>query len=213
MALSHKDAHRCWHVKCVCECGTVKTVKFSSLSSSGLQSCGCLLRETAKANALRASTTHGLAGSPTYRSWAAMIQRCTNVNHNRRHIYLDAGVTVCSRWLKFEAFLADMGERPRGASLDRYPDANGNYEPGNCRWATSKEQALNRSTTRWFEYDGTRFSLKDLAEHVGMKRITLLMRLKRGWSLEKAINTPLKARASNDSIKPRIHGNSLNKPT
>ena len=91
---------------------------------------------------------HGHAGSlrqresPTYCSWRAMIDRCLG---NGRHVqwYKDRGITVCENWLSFVNFLADMGERPEGKTLDRI-NRNGNYEPGNCRWATSHEQQLNR---------------------------------------------------------------------
>lgn len=73
-----------------------------------------------------------------------MIQRCTNPNNNRYEIYGAIGVSVCERWLKFDGFYADMGERPPGKTLDRYPNNCGNYEPGNCRWATAIEQRRNQ---------------------------------------------------------------------
>jgi hypothetical protein len=95
---------------------------------------------------------HGHGGraqrrSPTYRTWDKMIQRCTNKNDDHYSYYGGRGINVCERWRKFENFLADMGERPigpgRGFTIDRFPDKNGNYEPGNCRWATWKEQMNN----------------------------------------------------------------------
>lgn len=134
------------------------------------------------------STTHGMAKTPTYASWAAMLNRCRHPENNPYGTY--KGVSVCDRWLKFENFLADMGIRPEGTSLDRFPDGEGDYCPENCRWATPREQALNRKTTRWLEWEGEVYSLKDLAIHAGVKRLTLLMRLKRGWSIEKAVTTP-----------------------
>lgn len=192
LALDHKDAHRCWHVLCRCDCGTDKVVRFSALSSDNLRSCGCLHRETAKANAIRSCSTHGMSRSSTYSSWRAMIQRCTNPRHNRSHLYSGAGVQVCTRWQQFENFLEDMGERPEGMTLDRFPDPSGNYEPSNCRWATPRQQALNRGTTRWLKWNGKTESLKDLAAGAGIKRLTLTMRLKRGWDLEKALTTPVR---------------------
>jgi hypothetical protein len=88
-------------------------------------------------------TTHGYSRTPTYRSWVNMIYRCTNPNHSRYADWGGRGITVCARWRDFGNFLADMGDRPSGMSLDRI-DNDGNYEPGNVRWATTKEQASNR---------------------------------------------------------------------
>src|SRR5882672_8257771 len=94
---------------------------------------------------------HGHAGnhrtrapaSPTYLTWRAMWKRCTNPNEQSWRRYGAIGVTVCERWRSFEAFLADMDERPLGKTIDRYPNMSGNYEPGNCRWASTKEQRRN----------------------------------------------------------------------
>jgi hypothetical protein len=87
----------------------------------------------------------GSSATPTYRSWVAMKSRCYDPNDPRRDNYADRGIVVCERWrTSFTNFLADMGERPAGTTLDRYPDNDGNYEPTNCRWATPKQQAANR---------------------------------------------------------------------
>ena len=92
----------------------------------------------------RFPTKHGLTHSPTYETWHAMIQRCTNPRASNWGYYGGRGITVCDRWLhSFENFLADMGMRPADLSLDRI-DNDGNYEPGNCRWATAVEQSQNR---------------------------------------------------------------------
>lgn len=81
--------------------------------------------------------------SKTYLSWMAMKQRCLNPHAEKFPAYGGRGITICGRWMKFENFLADMGERPDGKTLDRFPNPKGDYEPGNCRWATAKEQAQN----------------------------------------------------------------------
>jgi hypothetical protein len=96
---------------------------------------------------IREPRTHGHASngcSPTYHSWTAMKKRCRDPNNKDWKIYGGRGISYCERWERFDNFLADMGERPEGTSLDRFPDKNGNYEPGNCRWATDLEQARNR---------------------------------------------------------------------
>jgi len=97
---------------------------------------------------MRGTLVHGhfprKGKSPTYISWCNMKQRCQNP-HNIKYKYYGArGIKVCKRWQLFENFLADMGLRPRGNTLDRFPNNHGNYEPGNCRWATTEQQALNR---------------------------------------------------------------------
>jgi hypothetical protein len=191
VSLAYKDSHRCWHVNCVCECGQSKEVKFSALSSGGQLSCGCLRDEAARKQVAERCVTHGMSGTPTYETWASMISRCTNQNSNRYHTHGGRGIKVCSRWLSFENFFADMGTKPENLSLDRI-DNNGDYEPSNCRWATSSEQAVNRRSTRMFDYGGESLCLKSLAQKVGIKRLTLTKRLKCGWPLSKALSTPVR---------------------
>lgn len=127
--------------------------------------------------------------SRTYRSWDAMIQRCQNPNHNRFKWYGAKGIKVCARWRVFENFLADMGERPDGMTIDRQ-DETKDYEPGNCVWATQKEQ--QRGKRRLIEHGGEAYSLTDWAEKTGIKRATLKRRMQTyGWSASKALTTPV----------------------
>jgi hypothetical protein len=124
---------------CVCDCGN-KIVRLGSNirpdKRNQFRNCGCLSGT--------ANLSHGHANTPIYRTWSGMIQRCTNPARGDFHRYGGRGIRICSRWFVFEHFLADMGERPEGLTLDRINN-DGNYEPSNCRWATHVEQMNNTS--------------------------------------------------------------------
>jgi hypothetical protein len=127
---------------CSCECGGERTTRADSLRSGGAKSCGCLNKEVI-AQIGHANRTHGKFGQKIYTTWNSMIIRCTNPKMESYKYYGALGVTVCEAWFKFENFYADMGDVPPGKTLDR-KDPYGNYEPGNCRWATRLEQAHNK---------------------------------------------------------------------
>ncbi|MFV1943936.1 hypothetical protein VPH49_24360 [Pseudomonas luteola] len=127
------------------------------------------------------------ARSGAYKSWLAMIDRCNPANIETRPLYAGAGITVCERWHEFQNFLADMGDRPTGCSIDRI-DPNGNYEPGNCRWASTKEQALNRKTTIHVEINGDRLCLSDASLKYGIPVETIRARYKKGLKGEDLIS-------------------------
>lgn len=117
--------------QCRCDCGKEFEARGASLrnrSATACASCG--------------TTVHGYTNTPTWNSWMAMLRRCYTPDDRQFKNYI--GVKVCARWHKFKNFLADMGERPKDKTLDRFPDPGGNYEPGNCRWATLSEQNTNR---------------------------------------------------------------------
>lgn len=129
---------------CLCDCGQAKTIQSSHLISGNTSSCGCvapektILRCTIHGHKTRRHTAY------TYVSWQNMWKRCTDPNHPKYHLWGGRGIRVCDRWRDYRNFLTDMGERPFGLTIDRWPDKNGNYEPSNCRWATPKQQAQNR---------------------------------------------------------------------
>jgi hypothetical protein len=131
---------------CKCACGNRCTVSGAHLMSGHTSSCGCAgSRASIGFRAFKHGHDRVNSRSREYNSWAMMIVRCTDENREDYHRWGGRGITVCDRWREsFENFLADMGPRPPGRTLDRYPDKDGNYEPGNCRWATWKQQAENR---------------------------------------------------------------------
>lgn len=136
-------------------------------------------------------TTGGF--SPEYHSWSGMIQRCTNSKRKSWEHYGGRGVTVCTRWMSFENFLADMGARPTGLTLERR-DNDGNYEPENCRWATSNEQARNSSQTVMVEIAGETHPLVEWCERLKISVNTVRCRTrKHGWDYVRALTTPPRA--------------------
>lgn len=133
-----------------CECGCGQRTSIAKHSNRFNGNVGGMPKRFIRGHSSRARTVrhgHARAHKPTavWISWSAMIQRCTNPKNASWKRYGGRGITVCDQWLLFENFLADMGERPNGKTLDRYPNVNGNYELGNCRWATAKEQGQNRA--------------------------------------------------------------------
>jgi hypothetical protein len=135
---------------CRCECGSEAVIVGAKLRNGHTKSCGCLHDEKAPLNAKKTALGEALK-TPEWKSWTAMKQRCSWSGHKHYALYGGRGIKVCKRWLdSYETFLADMGRRPSMKhSIDRFPDKEGNYEPGNCRWATQSEQNRNRAPYRW----------------------------------------------------------------
>lgn len=133
--------------------------------------------------------------SPAYISWISMKSRCTNPNWPGYERYHGRGIRVCERWMNsFVDFLADMGPRPPGTTLDRIDNDKG-YEPGNCRWATSRQQAVNKSQTRILVHEGRSMSMVEWAEEIGINYSALQERIRK-WPLARALTEPSHARRS-----------------
>lgn len=132
---------------------------------------------------------HGLSSTRAYLTWQHMKRRCLNPKLGQFKDYGGRGITICERWMRFGNFFADMGERPKGKTLDRI-DNNGNYEPGNCRWATKKEQQRNMRSNRLVTINGATMCAIEWAEISGTSPITIITRLGRGWDSERAVFQP-----------------------
>src|SRR5688500_15251515 len=140
---SHSAADRRSHWICLCDCGAVITSPANNLRNGNTASCGCLRREVTAANARTHGHSPTTGRSPEYQSWTAMHARVRSLKGSRWRDYGSRGITVCERWVSFENFLADMGPRPAGTTLDRINN-DGHNEPDNCRWATRSQQVANR---------------------------------------------------------------------
>ena len=140
---------------CKCECGTEKQVAKVHLKSGKIVSCGCWNKTKA--------TKHGMEKSIEYTTWAQMLSRCRNPNNKMYHHYGGRGIKVCERWHDFVNFYEDMGNKPKGYSLDRI-DNNADYSPENCKWSSTKDQIRNRRVTPKYEWNGKVYSLAELSE-------------------------------------------------
>lgn len=169
---------------CACDCGNHVTVLGPALKSGNTKSCGCLRGQS--------NITHGQARHETrpkeYRIWQAMLNRCRNSSVPSYERYGGRGINVCSRWAKFENFIADMGDCPEGCSIDRI-DNDGDYCPDNCTWSTRTEQARNKYNNRVIEFQGQSKLLCEWAEGLGMDQSSLRERLDK-WPLERALTEP-----------------------
>lgn len=151
--------------------------------------------------------THGMTKTRTYKKWAGMKTRCYNEKEESYKYYGAKGIRVCDSWLNsFDNFLKDMGTCPEGYTLDRI-DSDNNYSPDNCRWATLKQQANNKTNNRWIEYNGMKKTLSQWSQFRGIGHATILYRLKAKWSIGQALEYEIR-----ENKKPRrwssmtVHG-------
>lgn len=177
----------------LCECGTMKDVRRADLQSGSTLSCGCLRRENA-ARVGASTRTHGQSKTPLYHLWHTMIARCHTPTHTAYRYYGGRGIQVCARWREsFDAFVADIGPRPVGLEIDRI-DPDGNYEPGNVRWADQQTQKMNRANRsgnyqpRRFTWNGQEYGVSELASIAGMSYGMMYSRLMKGISAQTIIS-------------------------
>lgn len=178
--------------KCLCKCGNEVIVRGKQLKFGSTKSCGCYKNELIRARSLTHGHHIGRKMSPEYQAWRHMKSRCYNPNVERYPHYGGRGIKVCDRWVdSFEAFLEDMGLRPTPLhSLER-KEVNEDYCPGNCIWATREEQANNKRNSHFIEYKGIRKTIAQMAAHFNISQNLLGSRINSGWSVEKAIETPI----------------------
>ena len=170
-----------------CDCGQTKVFRGTSLRIGKVKSCGInghTWRTTQRG--LEAGDTK----TPEYATWRSIIKRCSDLKNPN---YGGRGITVCDRWISsFRAFLEDVGAKPTPKhTIDRYPNNDGNYEPGNCRWATAVEQCRNTRRNVYLEVDGERLLLLEYVEKMGLNYTHIHSRLKNGWTLDEALTTPV----------------------
>lgn len=169
-----------WNV--VCDCGVQRTMRGIVIQNPGTKSCGCIKKSVGADR----NRTHGARNTRAFSVWSSMRQRCTNQKFRYFADYGGRGIKVCDRWQVFAAFLADMGQPPEGSTLERVNN-DGDYEPSNVRWASKKEQANNRRSSRWIQHAGKLQTLQQWADQTGIKRATIAFRLDSGWPPDRAL--------------------------
>jgi len=175
---------------CRCDCGNEKIIDANPIRRGLVKSCGCYRRERGSEQG-KSMRKHGMWNTPEYRVWVSMKDRCTNPNNRSWPDYGGRGIRVCRQWIRnFESFIADMGRRPSPEhTLERIKNDEG-YRPENCCWATRTEQQRNTRWSRMLTINGRTQSLSAWAEEKGLPWGTLSDRLRRGWPLERAFDTP-----------------------
>lgn len=138
---------------------------------------------------------HYMRNTKVYQAWIDMVRRCGNPKRDGYSVYGGRGIRVAERWLVFENFYADMGDPPEGMSLERM-DVNGHYEPGNCKWATTQEQSLNTTRSRFVVVDGEKMNVVVAAKRYEISPTTLKWRLDRGWPHDDAVKRPIRRKAA-----------------
>lgn len=183
-----KSGNSIW--ECVCVCGTKKNIVGSHLITGQSKSCGCLMAElVSKRNIKHGASKRGRTTTEYY-SWNGLKRRCLDKTDENFSRYGGRGIRVCERWVhSFENFIEDMGIKPSpNHTIDRI-DNNGNYEPSNCRWATSKQQANNRRNQVVLNFNGKAMGLYGWSEELGIRYATLWKRMNDGLPIEKILTS------------------------
>jgi len=187
LSFSHKDEWNQQFYFCRCDCGTEKLVQKRNVVNNLSKSCGCFRKDYLKSRKIK----HGMSKTKEYRAWKSMQDRCYNNKKKQYHNYGGRGIEVCKEWLEnFETFYKDMGKSPENTSLDRI-DNNGNYSKENCRWATIKEQANNRSTNRMVTLKGETKTLKQWADTLGVSKSSMRHMITSRWTEEEILRPKL----------------------
>lgn len=174
-----------------CRCGKTFKARELNVKYGGTRSCGCFRKEVSSKRQTKHGETRKKPFTSEYQTWSHMKSRCYNKKAPEYHRYGGRGITICRRWKNnYEAFLRDMGRKPgREYSIDRINNG-GNYEPSNCRWATVKEQANNRRTSKFFEYIGKRKTVPQWAEELKISSSLIWRRIQLGWTIAEALSLP-----------------------
>jgi len=184
---------------CICACGRTRLVDGRNLSSKNTQSCGCKRDE----QVAKLTRTHGKTKTPEYAIWTAMLQRCANPNNAAWKDYGGRGITVCPAWKKsFETFLADMGPRPTPKHSIERRNNNLGYAADNCFWATRQEQNRNSRKNVLLPYQGRTQCLAAWGEEIGIEGDRIRQRIQQGWSIERAVTTPLRHQNRPKKVAP-----------
>lgn len=184
LKLSYTKRYTYW--KCLCDCGIEKIILGTRLTAGRTRSCGCL----AKTNGIK----HGMRHTRSYKSWQGMKSRCLNKSVSSYKDYGGRGIKICKKWMKFENFYKDMGNRPNGTSLDRINNNKGYYKK-NCKWSTPEEQNINKRNNHCIYYKGRTMTISEWAKILNINPGTLHHRIFiYKWSIEKAFLTPIKRR-------------------
>jgi hypothetical protein len=185
--------HSVWWI-CQCICGRTTVASTRDLQYKSVKSCGCLRDELLAQGNLKHGQNRKSGPTPEYSAWQKMKERCYSPECKDYPRYGGRGIVICERWrTSFEAFFKDVGPRPSPKySLDRYPNNNGPYEPGNVRWATRTEQARNTRSTVFLTLNDETHCLSEWSEILHIKHTILVERHCAGWSAEKILTTPVR---------------------